>query len=275
MTMTTPNPTHQWLELDDEVCVVTGASGGIGASVVRELLQAGARVALLDSNAGGVTELAQQLDPAGVRTLALGCDVTDADTVQRAVDAVEGKFGTAGVLVNNAGIIRPGNLATISIEDWRSQLEVNLTGYFRCAQLFGRGMLARRRGVMIHVASITARNPQVRGGAYAPAKAAISMLSRQIAIEWGPDGVRSNTVSPGLIRTPMTEASYSDPELVEKRRSLIPVQRLGVPEDIAHAVLYLASPKSAYVNGQDLAVDGGVTQTLMSHIPRADHGRGH
>lgn len=265
--------TQAWLGLQDETCVVTGASGGIGAGIVRELLLCGARVALLDCDGRGVTELARQVDHAGSRTLALECDVTSGEDVQRALSAVLEKFGPPGVLVNNAGIIKPGDLETIAIGDWRTQLEVNLNGYFRCAQLFGRVMLARQRGSIIHVASITAKFPQAHGGAYAPAKAAISMLSRQLAIEWGPRGVRSNTVSPGLIPTPMTEASYRDSELGERRRQLIPAQRFGTPQDIAHAVVFLASPKSSYVSGQDLAVDGGITQTLMSHIPRADHGR--
>ena len=268
------SPSHQWLALQDEICVVTGASGGIGAAVVRELLLAGARVALLDRDGPGVAELARKLDPYGERTLAIDCDVTSAEQVQGAVTAVVQRFGAPGVLVNNAGIIRAGNLESIGIEDWRTQIEVNLTGYFRCAQLFGREMLRCRRGTLVHVASIAARHPQVRGGAYAPAKAAIGMLSRQLAIEWGPRGIRSNSVSPGLIRTPMTEASWRDAELRERRRQLVPVQRLGEPDDIAHAVVFLSSPKSSYISGHDLVVDGGITQTLMSHIPRADHGRG-
>lgn len=264
-----------WLQLEDETCVVTGAAGGLGERIVRELRGAGARVALLDRDLPGAQALAAEVDPSGERVVALRCDVTDSGSVQEAVAAAHAKLGPVGVLVNNAGVIIPRSLASMAMEEWQTQIDVNLTGYFRCAQAFGRGMLERRKGIMVHVASIAAHHPQAQGGAYAPAKAAITMLSRQIAIEWGPLGIRSNTVSPGLIRTPMTEASYRDPELIERRRQLVPVQRFGTPDDIAHAVAFLASPRSAYINGQDVAVDGGITQTLMSHIPRADHGRAH
>jgi NAD(P)-dependent dehydrogenase (short-subunit alcohol dehydrogenase family) len=262
-----------WLELRDEVCVVTGAAGGLGVSIVRQLLQAGAAVALLDLDLTGAREVVAECDPEGTRTVMLRCDVTQAASVEEAVAAVGTKLGTPGVLVNNAGVIRAGALESIAIEDWQGQLDVNLTGYFRCAQLFGRQMLARGRGALVHIASIAAQHPQARGGAYAPAKAAICMLARQLALEWGPRGVRSNTVSPGLIRTPMTEASYRDPVLREQRRQLVPLQRFGCADDVASAVAFLASPRASYINGQDLAVDSGITQILMSQIPRADHGR--
>jgi NAD(P)-dependent dehydrogenase (short-subunit alcohol dehydrogenase family) len=135
-----------WLELRDEVCVVTGAAGGLGVSIVRQLLQAGAAVALLDLDLTGAREVVAECDPEGTRTVMLRCDVTQAASVEEAVAAVGTKLGTPGVLVNNAGVIRAGALESIAIEDWQGQLDVNLTGYFRCAQLFGRQMLARGRG---------------------------------------------------------------------------------------------------------------------------------
>ena len=263
--------TRHWLELEDEVCVVTGAAGGIGEGIVRELVAAGARVALLDRDGEGVRRLAAEIDSSSSRTVADSCDVTDVTSVEDAARVVANTLGAVGVLVNNAGIIRHGDLDSISIEDWQAQLDVNLNGYLRCAQAFGRAMLERNKGAIVHVASIAAGHPQVRGGAYAPGKAAITMLSRQLAIEWGPRGVRSNTVSPGLVRTPMTEAFYSAPGAVERREAMVPIRRIGATQDIARAVAFLASPKASYVNGADLLVDGGITQTLMSHIPRADH----
>jgi glucose 1-dehydrogenase len=129
-------------------------------------------------------------------------------------------------------------------------------------------MLAARRGSMVHIASIAGNEPQLRSGAYSASKAGVLILSRQIAAEWGPSGIRSNAVSPGLIRTPMSEAFYSAPGIAERRAAVVPSRRVGAPEDIAEAVLYLASDRAAYVNGAEIAVDGAFNSVLMDQVPR-------
>ena len=121
---------------------------------------------------------------------------------------------------------------------------------------------------MVHIASIAATNPQPRSGAYSASKAAAAMLSRQLALEWGPDGIRSNVVSPGFIRTPMSEAFYQQPDVKERREKMLPSRRIGTPQDIADAVIFLASPRSAYVNGAEILVDGGLDQVMMELTPR-------
>lgn len=150
-------------------------------------------------------------------------------------------------------------------------LSVNLTGYFLCAQAFGAHMRADmqgRGGALVHIASIAGSHATGFGGAYSVAKAGIIMLSRQLATEWGGDGIRSNVVSPGMILTPMSEAFYEDPEIVRRRSAVIPAGRIGRPEDVAEAVLFLASDRAAYITGDEITVDGGFARGLMGLIPR-------
>lgn len=133
-------------------------------------------------------------------------------------------------------------------------------------------LVPRGRGSLVHVASIAAAHPQGASGVYSASKAAAVMLSRQLATEWGPHGVRSNAVSPGMIRTPMSEPFYTAPGVLEARTAVVPIRRIGRPEDIADAVLFLASDRAAYVSGDELTVDGGFTRVVMDLIARPGHG---
>ncbi len=145
---------------------------------------------------------------------------------------------------------------------------MNLSGYFLCAQAFGRQMREAKRGSLVHIASVAAHHPQTRSGAYSASKAGVAILSQQLALEWGPLGIRSNVVSPGLIRTPLSEAFYQEPGVTERRAAIVPSRRVGQPRDIADTVIYLASDRAAYVNGADVAVDGGFSSVLMDLVPR-------
>ncbi len=181
-------------------------------------------------------------------------------------------FGRCDVLVNNAGVLRPGSLATLALADWNALLAINLTGYLLCAQAFGRAMIPAARGSLVHVASIAATLPQTHSGAYSASKAGVAMLSRQLAAEWGPSGIRSNVVSPGLIRTPLSEAFYQAPGITEKRTAMVASRRIGTPQDIADVVLFLASDRAGYVNGAEIVVDGGFSGMLMDMVPRPGYG---
>jgi NAD(P)-dependent dehydrogenase (short-subunit alcohol dehydrogenase family) len=257
-----------WLGLADRRCVVTGAASGIGRAVASSLVQAGAAVALLDRDQAGCETVAAELASHGGRVLAVGCDTSDPAHVAAAADAVRRGLGACDVLVNNAGMLRAGALDTISPADWNAVLAVNLTGYLLCAQAFGRDMREAGRGSMVHIASVAASHPQNFSGAYSASKAGVVILARQLAAEWGPSGVRSNAVSPGLIRTPLSEAFYQAPGIVEKRSAMTASRRIGTPQDIADVVVFLASDRAGYVNGAEILVDGGFDCMLLGLVPR-------
>jgi NAD(P)-dependent dehydrogenase (short-subunit alcohol dehydrogenase family) len=257
-----------WLELEDKVCVVTGGGGGIGRAIGTVLTEAGAKVALLDRDVESANAAAKALDVKGARVVAVGCDIADPRSVDAAKAQVERHLGPADVLVNNAGVLAPGALAEIDLAEWNRVLSINLTGYLICAQAFGRPMLARGAGALVHIASIAGHHPQGFSGAYSVAKVGVMMLSRQLALEWGPRGVRSNVVCPGMIRTPMSESFYQHPGIAERRAAIVPRGRVGRPQDIADAVAFLASPRADYVNGEDVLVDGGFGVVLMAQAPR-------
>lgn len=260
--------TSDWLGLSGRVAVVTGAAGGIGGAIAAELAAAGAAVALLDRDAEAATKAAEALRAAGSTAFATGCDTTDEASVAAAFAATRAALGPAAILVNNAGILRPGPLSDIPVAAWNALMAVNLTGYLVCAQTARPQMLEAGGGAMVHIASIAASNPQPRSGAYSPSKAGVAMLSRQLALEWGPEGIRSNVVSPGLIRTPLSESFYQAPGILERRSAMVPGRRVGTPKDIADAVTYLVSPRAAYVNGAELLVDGGLDQVVLELTPR-------
>lgn len=260
--------TGDWLGLDDRVCVVTGAGSGIGREVCLELVRCGARVAALDLAADGLADTAAEAGRLGAEIVTLTCDVSDPDGVARAAQTVVDVFGRCDVLVNNAGMTRPAPLAEISLADWQQPFAVNVTGALLCSQEFGRGMRERGSGSIVHTASICGTQPLGGAGGYSPSKSALLMMSRQLALEWGPDGVRSNVVSPGLVRTPMTEEQYRKPGFTEARAAVVPLGRVAEGADIASVVVFLASDRARYVSGQDLVVDAGLSQALMAGVPR-------
>ena len=257
-----------WLGLQGRVAVVTGAGGGIGSAVARGFAHAGARVALLDKSAEAAERVAASLRADGAEARAYDCDVSDEASVRRAADACRRDLGPCYALVNNAGFLRAGALAEVSLADWNAVLAVNLTGYLLCAQAFGRDMLEAGRGSLVHVASIAGAFPQSASGAYSASKAGVLLLSRQLAVEWGPRGVRSNAILPGMIRTPLSAKFYEDKAFEARRAAITASRRIGEPEDIAEPALFLASDRAAYVNGAELMVDGGLSSMLMDMAPR-------
>ncbi len=256
-----------WLQLAGKRAVVTGAAGGIGQAIAHSMAAAGVTLALLDRDAEAVAAVAQSLRETGATAEGFGCDISDPASVNAAATAVLAHDAGVDILVNNAGILRAGPLATIALAEWNALLAVNLTGYLLTAQAF-RPALAANGGAIVHIASIAASNPQPRSGAYSASKAGVAMLSRQIALEWGPDAIRSNIVSPGFVRTPMSESFYQAPGVIERREAMVPLRRIAGPQDIADAVMYLASPRASYVTGAEILVDGGLDQVIMEVSPR-------
>jgi NAD(P)-dependent dehydrogenase (short-subunit alcohol dehydrogenase family) len=257
-----------WLGLKGKVVVISGAGGGLGAEMARAFAAAGAATVLLERDLPRAEAVAEEVRGQGGRSLALGCDTSDAASIEQAAAQATTAVGPVDALINTAAILRPGALDTLSVADWNAQIAVNLTGYLLCAQAFGRAMLARGGGALVHVTSIAASEPQPFSGAYSVTKAGVAMLSRQLAYEWGPRGVRSNALAPGLVRTPMSEAFYQAPGVAERRAGMTPLRRVAQPKDMADVALWLSSERSAYVTGQEIVVDGGLAQTLMGLVPR-------
>lgn len=236
--------------------LVTGAASGIGAAIARSAVDAGYRVGALDER--NSTDV-----PTGAATFV--ASVTDEHAVERVLD----EFGTPDVVVNNAGIVRFGPLVDLDADDWRRVLDVNLTGTFLVARAAARRWIAAGRpGAVVNVTSMNGVAAGPNAGAYGSSKAAISLLTAQMALEWGPHGIRVNAVAPGLIDAGMSEPIYADPDTRAARESKVPLGRLGTSADVAEAVLWLASEQSGYVTGQNLLVDGGVTGSVIAHLPR-------
>lgn len=252
--------------LDGRVAVVTGAAGGLGGALAERLAKLGAAIALVDLKGDALGPAASLVEATGSRYLALGCDLMDEIAIAAAAKATFAHFGRCDILVNNAAVMPRGvPLEELDAATWDRLMAVNVRAPFLAAKHFGADMLTRRQGSIVNIASIAATLPNTTGP-YGPSKAALLALTRQIAVEWGPRGVRCNAVSPGLVRTPMSEASYADPEIHALRVGMVASRRIGKPSDIAQVVSYLASDAAAYVNGQELVVDGGFLHTALIRI---------
>jgi len=265
-----------WLGLSNKVCVVTGGGSGIGAETARRLALAGASVAVLDRNHAGAATVAQDIVAAGGHAIGIGADVTSAQQIGAAAIQIRKTFGLCNVLVNNAGVQLKAPLLDVDMEKWNQTLMVNLTGGLICVQAFARQMIeSQTGGSIVNVGSITGSCPRPDGGSYSASKAGIAMLSKQLMLELADYGIRSNLVAPGLIRTPISEKSYLDAEVARKRKAMIPSGRVGVAQDVADVILFFASDRSGYVNGQTVLVDGGLSETIMSlvHNPAPLEGR--
>jgi len=257
-----------WLCLENRISVVTGGGSGIGRAIALGLARAGSPVAVLDIDREGRLATVEEIESLGQTAIAIACDTSDPGAVANAAARVSDELGACGILVNNAGILRAGPLGDLDYDAWNTVMSVNLNGYFLCARAFRPHMLDNGNGSIIQIASIAASNAQANSGAYSAAKAGVVALTKQLAVEWGPDGIRSNVISPGMIRTPLSESFYKTPGVEERRAAAVPSRRVGTPQDIADVALFLASDRAGYVNGAELLVDGGFDCMLMGLVPR-------
>jgi 3-oxoacyl-[acyl-carrier protein] reductase len=242
------------MELAGKVALVTGAGRGIGAAIARELAAGGARVVInYRGSAGPATALAASLPDA----IAVQADVATADGVAALVAAAEAWGGGVDILVNNAGITDDGLMMRMSDDQWQRVLDVNATGPFRMMRAVLPGMMRARAGAIINLVSVSALRGNPGQANYAASKAAVVAVTRSLAHEMGRRNIRVNAVAPGFIRTDMTEAL--NPKVLEAATERIPLRRLGEPEEIAPAVRFLAGPGAAYITGQVVVVDGGLS----------------
>lgn len=240
----------------DRVAVVTGASRGIGRSIALALAAGGAKIVAADISLEGCEALVAELAKGGAEGLAVQCNVAVTEDAERLVAAAAEKFGRVDILVNNAGITRDGLLMRMKDEEWDAVLNVNLKGAFVCTRAASKVMSKQRYGRIINIASIVGQMGNAGQANYCASKAGLIGLTKSVARELARRNVTANAVAPGFIATDMTEA------LPEKARqelaAQIPMERLGSADDIANAVLFLASDNSAYITGQVLAVNGGM-----------------
>lgn len=246
--------------------IVTGAANGIGRAITLALARTGWRVHALDADDAALARLEGEAPGGSIRTHR--CDVTDETAVEAVGEGLAANGETATLLVNNAGIIRFAKLEDVNPKDFSRVVEINLLGAFICARTFGRRMIAAGGGVILNMTSISATHVQPFCGAYAPSKAGLLALTKQISIEWGSHNIRCNAISPGMIRTALGDHIYRDERLMRQRLAGIPLHRIGTPEDVAEAVLFLASDSASYLSGTEIVIDGGITQAGMSRFER-------
>lgn len=243
-------------QLDGKIALVTGAARGIGRAIAEKLAAEGADIALCDLNREWLTEAEQAITAMGRKVLPLATDVSQAASVQQAVDEAMKVFGRVDILINNAGITRDGFLVRMSEDDWDQVLDVNLKGTFLFTKAVSRGMIKQKSGIIVNLASIIGLIGNAGQCNYAASKAGVIALTKSAAKELASRNIRVNAVAPGFIETKMTAAL---PEAVRmKMLDAIPMARFGLPDDVANVVLFLASPASAYMTGQVLSISGGM-----------------
>lgn len=262
--MTSPRPAH---------VLVTGASGGIGRGICFALIEQankdGARIrisAAASQHGERLDRLVVELRAAGAMASGVAGDITDPAQCAALVTQAQAEGGDLTALVCNAGASGPGRLADLPVAQWDRSFNLNVRSAWLLAQA-AYPQLLRTRGSITAVASMSGLMPHPGYGAYSAAKAALIMLCRQLAQEWAADGIRVNTVCPGMIRTPLTEAVYQDEATLRQREALVPLGRIGRADDVGAAVAYLASASASYVTGQNLLVDGGVSDHMLMMIP--------
>ena len=245
------------VDLSGQVALVTGASRGLGKAVAIELARNGAKVACVARDSQKLDETVSEIAQAGGEAEALACDVKDRDSVAKLVDEIVKKWERLDILVNNAGITRDTLLPGMSDEEWDDVILTNLTGAFLFARAVSLHMMRARYGRIINMSSVSGIVGTAGQTNYAASKAGLMGLTRSLSRELAGRKVTINAVAPGFIESDMTK-TLGD-VVIQEAKKRIPAKRLGTPEDVAAAVLYLASPAASYVTGQVLVVDGGMT----------------
>jgi len=246
------------MRIPDQVALVTGGSRGIGRAIVKALAAEGAKVGFVyRGNQPAADSLVQELAQAGGTALALQGDVANPETAESCVERLQKEWGRLDILVNNAGIIRDDLFIRMEPEAWNSVLQTNLGGAYSFCRAVAYTLLKQRRGRIINISSVAAEYVNQGQTNYAASKGAINALTRALAVELASRNVTVNAIAPGFIETDMSEAVRNKAgDLIKK---FIPMRRLGQPEDIARVVVFLAGPESAYITGQVITVDGGLS----------------
>lgn len=247
------------MQLQDKVAVITGGGTGIGAATARLFAREGAQVCVFGRRADPLHETITAIHAAGGTAMAMTGSVTSPSDCHRLMEETAAAHGRIDILVNSAGVARLMPLTETTDELWDEIIDTNLKGTFFTVRAVLPVMIRQGAGVIVNVSSVLGQVGIPKGAAYGASKAGIEQLTRVIALEYASQGIRANTVAPGWVETPMTESIQAHPRLFESLRARHPAGRFGTPEEVAHAVLYLASDEARWVTGSVLTIDGGWT----------------
>jgi len=250
--------TYKKLELTSRNAVVIGGTSGIGLTIAKGMAQAGANVIATGRRANLVEAAAEQIRKAGVKSLAISCDVGDTASIERVLQGATKEWGGVDILVNAAGITKRAPTLDVPMSDWNSILDTNLSGTLRSCQVFGRQMIERKYGRIVNIGSIASMLALYEVTAYCASKAAVAALTKSLAIEWARHGVCVNAILPGVFRTDMNAKLLDGTARGAEFLQRTPMGRFGQLEELAGAAVFLASEAASFVTGHLLAVDGGI-----------------
>ena len=247
-------------DLKDKTAIVTGARRGMGRTHAITLAKAGAKVVVSDISQEDCRVVVEEIEKAGGEAIAIKCDVSKKEEVDNMVKAAVDKWGKVDILVNNAGIAEFASFLEMTEEQWDRTLDINLKGYFLCAQAAAKEMAKQKSGVIVNIASV-AMGQQGVGFPnivhYCASKGGIAAMTEAMALELAPYNIRVNAIAPGMIETPMIDAVKSDPKSMEGMLARVPMKRPGQPQEVSNLVLFLASEESSYMTGSTVIIDGG------------------
>jgi len=248
--------------------LVTGVSEGIGGAICRQVAgRPDSAIAMcVRKRRASVDQLAGELRRQGCDVLVLEGDLRDPATPEKFVEAATKQFTGLDAIVSNAGAADPAPIEATSLQTWDDMFALTC----RASWLLAKAAfphLKQSRGAFVGISSQSSVYPHRQNGAYGAAKAALNMLCKQMALEWGEHGIRANSISPGMIMTPMTQAIYEDAAVARERVSIVPLKRIGAPSDVARLVDFLIDPDNRYITGQNILLDGGLTLTVLDRIP--------
>jgi gluconate 5-dehydrogenase len=261
-------------DLTGKVAIVTGASRGLGQYMGRALARAGADLVITSRELARLGEFRREIQALGRKALPLELDVRDYDSIRRMVEAAHHEYGKIDILINNAGCNVRKPALEVAWDDWNLVLDTNLRGPFFTAQAVARKMVPRRYGRIVNIGSVTCVAGYAGLGPYCASRGGIKQLTMSLADDWGPYGITVNCLAPGWFKTAQNAVLYEDQEWVDYIVDRIPLKRPGQPPDLDGAVVFLASDASAYVTGQTLLVDGGISTGATRAMPKRTGGRG-
>jgi gluconate 5-dehydrogenase len=247
-------------DLTDKVAIVTGGAGGLGRPTSLGLADFGANVVVTDIKREALEKVKSEIEQLGRESLAITCDVTNPEDVKKMVKQTMDKFGRIDILVTYAGRNIPKPAEEYPYEDWKSVIDLNVTGVFLCNQEVGKVMIKQKRGKIVNVSSVRGRYGLKRNYiGYCTSKGAVDMITRTLACEWAKFNVLVNAIAPTVVETPLTAHILANPDFAKSMKDRIPLGRWGFPDDLIGAVIYFASDASNFITGQILYIDGGVT----------------